>query len=49
MGCGVWEAKAEVQVSKREVHIHIHLDYAKVEFLSCIKKIKKIQKYRNGA
>ena len=34
--CGVWGAKAGLQVSWREFHIHIHLDYDRVEFLSCI-------------
>ena len=29
--------------SKRELHTHIHLDYVKVEFLSCKKKKKKTQ------
>ena len=37
----MWEARAEVQVSSREFHTHIHLDYARVEFLSCKKKKKK--------
>ena len=36
--CGVWEARVEIQVSRREFHTHIHLDYVKVKFLSCIKK-----------
>ena len=27
-----------VQVSMRELHIHIHLNHFRVEFLSCIKK-----------
>ena len=36
--CGMWGAKAEVQISWSEFHIHIHLDYVRVEFLSCIKK-----------
>ena len=36
--CGVWGARARVQVSKREFHTHIHLDYTKVEILFCIKK-----------
>ena len=38
--CGMWEegAKVDIQVSKREFHIHIHLDYVRVEFLSYIKK-----------
>ena len=30
-----------VQISKRKLYIHIHLDYARVEFISCIFKIKK--------
>ena len=29
-----------VQVSKRGLYTHIHLDYARVEFLSCIIKKK---------
>ena len=28
--CGMWGAKADVQISWSEFHIHIHLDYAKV-------------------
>ena len=36
MGCG--GKKAGVQVSRRELHTHIHLDYVRVEFLSCKKK-----------
>ena len=34
----MWGAKAGVQVSRRKFHTHIHLDYAKVEFLSKKKK-----------
>ena len=37
---GVWEAKAGVQISRKELHTHIHLDYDRVEFLSYIKKQK---------
>ena len=37
---GVWEARAEVQVFMREFHTHIHLDYVRVEILSCKKKKK---------
>ena len=33
--------KGRVQISKREFHTHIHLDYVIIEFLSCIKKEKK--------
>ena len=36
---GVWEVRAGVQVSMRELHTHIHLDYVRVEILSCKKKI----------
>ena len=35
--CGVWGAKAGVQVSRREFHTHIHLNYVIVEFLFHIK------------
>ena len=37
--CGC-EVRTGVQVSKRELHTHIHLDYVRVEFLSCINKNK---------
>ena len=40
--CGVWEVRARVQVSRRELHTHIHLDQDRVEILPCIKKKKKI-------
>ena len=40
IACGVWGVRVRVQVSRRDRHTHIHLDYARVEFLSCIKKIK---------
>ena len=36
--CGVWGAKAGIQVSRREFYTHIHLDYVRVEILSCKKK-----------
>ena len=35
--CGMWGARVRVQVFKREFHTHIHLDYARIEFLSYIK------------
>ena len=44
--------RAEVQVCRRELHTHIHLDYARIEFLSCIyiyiyiKKKKKRKRRR---
>ena len=38
--CEVWSVRAGVQVSKRELYTHIHLDYVRVEILSCIKKEK---------
>ena len=34
---GVWRAMAGVQVFRRKFHTHIHLNYSKIEFLSCIK------------
>ena len=34
----MWGARAGVQVSRRELHTHIHLDKVKVEILSCIQK-----------
>ena len=37
---GMWGVRAGVQVSRRELHTYIHLDYVRVEFLSCIKKKK---------
>ena len=36
----MWGVNAGVQVSRREIHTHMHLDYARVEILSCKKKIK---------
>ena len=35
--CEVWEPKAGVQVSRREFHTYIYLNYPRIEFLSCIK------------
>ena len=32
--CGVWGVKVRVQISRREFHKHIHLDYDRVEILS---------------
>ena len=37
---GMWMTRAGVQVSKSEFYTQIHLDYAKVEILFCIKKKK---------
>ena len=39
--CGVWGARVRIQISKRELHTHIHLDYIKVEIIYCKKKKKK--------
>ena len=36
--CEVYGTKAGVQVCRRELHIHIHLDYVKVEFYIVSKK-----------
>ena len=43
----MWEARVGVQVSRKEFHTYIHLDYDKVDFLSCIKKKKKIKTFIN--
>ena len=40
----MWGVRVVVQVSKRELHRHIHLDLARLEFLSCIKNEKKKSK-----
>ena len=40
----MWEATGRVQVSKRELHTLIHLDYDRVEFLSFIKKLRNYKK-----
>ena len=41
--CEMWGPRAEIQLSRREFHTHIYLDYTKVKILSCInKKIKEI-------
>ena len=37
----MWEVRVGIQVSKRELHTHIHLNEAKVEFLSYIYKNKR--------
>ena len=49
--CGVCEARVTVQVFRRELHIHIHLDYTRVEFYLVSKKKKtmfqiKIYKFK---
>ena len=43
----VWGVSAGIQVFRRELHTHIHLNYTKVEFLSCIKKNKNKNKNEN--
>ena len=35
---------ARIQVSRREFHTHIHLDYTRIKFQSCIKKNKNKNK-----
>ena len=40
--CWVKGARVRVQVFKRKLHIYIHLNYTKVEIISCIKKKKDI-------
>ena len=39
--CEVWGVKVGVQVFKKKLHTYIHLNYVRVEFLSCKKKKKK--------
>ena len=34
--CEVWGVRVRFQVSRGEVHTHIHLDYARVKILSSI-------------
>ena len=36
----MWEVSGRIQVSKSELHTHIHLDYSRVKFLFFIKKKK---------
>ena len=40
----MWRGRAGVQVFRKKLHIFIHLDYTKVEFLSCILKKEKKKK-----
>ena len=47
MFVGVWGVSARIQVSRKEFHTHIHLNYIRVEFLSCIKKNKNKNKNKN--
>ena len=42
-----WGARARVQVSRRELHTHIHLDYVRVEFYLVKKKKKKFNSVDN--
>ena len=39
--CGVRRVRAEVQVSRREFHTLINLNYVRIEIISCIKKKSK--------
>ena len=39
--CGVWEIRVKVQIFRKKLYTHIHLDQAKVEFLSYIKNEEK--------
>ena len=36
----VWGVRVGIQVFRKEFHTYIHLNYIRVEFLSCIKKKK---------
>ena len=35
--CGVWGARAGIQIFRRKLYTHIHLNYVRIEFLSCKK------------
>ena len=37
----MWRANVGIQVSRREFHTYIHLDYVRIEILSYKKKKKK--------
>ena len=37
----MWEVRVGVQVSRRELHTHIQLDYVRIEFYLVFKKKKK--------
>ena len=36
--CRIWGIRAGVQVSRKEFHTYIHVDYVRVKFLFYIKK-----------
>ena len=38
----MWGKMVGVQVSKKDIHTYIHLDWDRVEILSCIKKNDKM-------
>ena len=42
--CKVSEVRSGIQVSKRELHTHIHLDYVKIKIISYKKNNKKEKK-----
>ena len=42
VGCG--RVRTKIQFSRRELHTHVHLNYARVEFISCKKKKKEIER-----
>ena len=46
----LWDvgAKVKVQVSWKELHTYIYLDYIRVEFLSCIKKKKMCKMFTHA-
>ena len=44
--CRIWGINVGVQVSRKEFHTYIHVDYVRVEFLFYIKK--KILKLCHG-
>ena len=54
--CGVWSVRVKIQVFRKKLHTHIHLNYVRVEFLSCKKiyiyilrsKTQKSTSYRDN-
>ena len=42
--CRVQKVRAKIQVFKKELYTHIHLDYTRVEIISCIYILKEKKK-----
>ena len=46
--CRVWREKTGVQVFRRKLHSHIHLDYTRIEFYLSQKKKKNNNNNNNN-